>query len=148
VEGLFERGSELDELDAQVRDAAAGQGHLVVVEGPAGIGKIRLLAEARMRADGSVRALSARGSELEREFAFGVVRQLSRPSSRRPSAGRSCSVLRIDLGPRRMPCLAFAHQCPVSVSQTTTLQDCVESMPASRPMANLQRARVRCSRAS
>lgn len=47
-----------------------------MVEGPAGIGKSRLLAEARGRAEGSMRVLSARGGELEREFAFGVVRQL------------------------------------------------------------------------
>jgi DNA-binding CsgD family transcriptional regulator len=76
MEGLLERGRELDELDAQIELAAAGQGRLVVVEGPAGIGKSRLLAEARRRAEGSMRVLSARGSELEREFAFGVVRQL------------------------------------------------------------------------
>jgi tetratricopeptide (TPR) repeat protein len=76
VEGLFERGRELDELDSQIERAAAGEGRLVVVEGPAGIGKSRLLAEARRRANGSMRVLSARGSELEGEFAFGVVRQL------------------------------------------------------------------------
>jgi DNA-binding CsgD family transcriptional regulator len=76
VQGLFERGLELEELDAQIERAGAGHGSLVLVEGPAGIGKSRLLAEARHRADGSMLVLSARGSELEREFAFGVVRQL------------------------------------------------------------------------
>ena len=76
MQGLFERGLELAELDSQIERAAAGEGTLVVLEGPAGIGKSRLLAEARGRADGSMRVLSARGSELEGEFAFGVVRQL------------------------------------------------------------------------
>ena len=74
--GLFERGRELEQLDAHIGRAAAGDGGVVVVEGPAGIGKSRLLAEARRRADGSLRVLSARGSQLEGEFAFGVVRQL------------------------------------------------------------------------
>src|SRR5919106_6094459 len=76
MDGLLERGRELDELDAQIERAVAGEGRLVVVEGPAGIGKSRLLAEARRRGEGSMRVLSARGSELEGEFAFGVVRQL------------------------------------------------------------------------
>src|SRR6186997_103652 len=76
VDELFERGPELDELAARIERAAAGQGGLVVVEGPAGIGKSRLLAAARGRAEGSLRVLAARGSELEGEFAFGVVRQL------------------------------------------------------------------------
>jgi DNA-binding CsgD family transcriptional regulator len=76
VNGLLERGRELDELDAQIERAAAGEGRLVVVEGPAGIGKSRLLAEARQRAEPTMRVLSARGSELEGEYAFGVVRQL------------------------------------------------------------------------
>ena len=51
-----------------------------MVEGPAGIGKTVLLAVARDAAgrDG-FRVLRARGAELEREFAFGVVRQLVEP---------------------------------------------------------------------
>ncbi|HEV2727498.1 MAG TPA: AAA family ATPase, partial [Solirubrobacterales bacterium] len=76
---LFERRGELDQLDAQITQAAGGQGCLAVVEGPAGIGKSRLLAEARSRAEGAMRVLSARGSELEGEFPFGVVRQLFDP---------------------------------------------------------------------
>jgi DNA-binding CsgD family transcriptional regulator len=76
VQGLFGRRLELEGLDSQIERAVAGEGGLVVVEGPAGIGKSRLLAEARSRAEGPMRVLSARGSELEGEFAFGVVRQL------------------------------------------------------------------------
>ncbi len=48
-----------------------------MVEGPAGIGKTVLLAASRDVAEGEgFRVLRARGAELEREFAFGVVRQL------------------------------------------------------------------------
>ena len=51
-----------------------------MVEGPAGIGKTALLAVARDAAEGEgFRVLRARGAELEREFAFGVVRQLVEP---------------------------------------------------------------------
>ena len=51
-----------------------------MVEGPAGIGKTVLLAAARDAAEGEgFRVLRARGAELEREFAFGVVRQLVEP---------------------------------------------------------------------
>src|SRR5204863_240124 len=74
-----EREPELAALAAVVDSACAGEGSLVVIEGTAGIGKTRLLAEARARAGGEMRVLSARGGELEGEFAFGVVRQLFEP---------------------------------------------------------------------
>src|SRR4051794_5244821 len=50
---------------------------MLLVEGPAGIGKSRLLAEVRRQApELGAFVLTARGSELEREFPFGGVRQL------------------------------------------------------------------------
>ena len=50
---------------------------MIFIEGPAGIGKSRLLAESRRRAaERELLVLSARGGELERDFPFGVVRQL------------------------------------------------------------------------
>jgi DNA-binding CsgD family transcriptional regulator len=53
---------------------------VVVLEGPAGIGKTRLLATARTAALGAgVRVLAARGSELESHVPFGMVRQLFEP---------------------------------------------------------------------
>jgi DNA-binding NarL/FixJ family response regulator len=74
---LLEREHELEAVEAAISAAAEGTASLVLVEGPAGIGKSQLLAEARMLGeehDLAVRA--ARGSELERDFPFGVVRQL------------------------------------------------------------------------
>ncbi|MBV8999992.1 MAG: AAA family ATPase [Solirubrobacterales bacterium] len=74
---LFERQRELALIDWAVEEAASGIPRLVVVEGAAGIGKSRLLAEARARAAAAgLRVLSARAGELEREFAFGVMRQV------------------------------------------------------------------------
>ena len=49
----------------------------VLVEGPAGIGKTRLLEELGRRAAGrGVTVLAAHGSPLEQSFGYGVVRQL------------------------------------------------------------------------
>src|SRR5881227_2226248 len=77
---LLERDEELTELAELVREASAGRGRLVLVEGPPGIGKTRLLEAVRDRArEGGMTMLSARASELDREFPFGVVRQLFEP---------------------------------------------------------------------
>src|SRR5262245_24157934 len=84
---LLEREQEVAALAALVEEASAGLARLVVVEGPAGIGKTQLLAEARRRAPAAgLRVLSARGGELEREYAFGVVRQLFEPALAGPDA--------------------------------------------------------------
>jgi predicted ATPase len=73
----LEREHELHVLDALIATACRGFGQLVRVEGAAGVGKTRLLAAARCHAQqAGMRVLAARGSELEREFAYGVVRQL------------------------------------------------------------------------
>jgi DNA-binding CsgD family transcriptional regulator len=77
---LVERDGELEEIDRLVQGALAGQAMLGLVEGPAGIGKSRLLAAARENAGAAgFRVLGARGSDLERELPFGIVRQLFEP---------------------------------------------------------------------
>ena len=76
MSALLDRERELAELDAIVAEAAEGHGRMVLMEGPAGIGKSGLLIGLRERAGGRMRVLAARSSELEREFGFGVVRQL------------------------------------------------------------------------
>src|SRR5688572_9449751 len=74
---LRERDAELDQIERAVTAAAGGQGQLVIVEGPAGIGKSSLLRAARAFArEGGIRHLGARGSELESRFPFGMVHQL------------------------------------------------------------------------
>src|SRR5438045_2500110 len=74
---MLEREAEMAALEAVLGAAQSGEGRLVVVEGSAGIGKTRLLAEARALATAvEFEVLTARGGELEGQFAFGIVRQL------------------------------------------------------------------------
>ena len=76
-EHLLEREEELAALDAVIERARRGEGRLVLFEGPAGIGKTRLLRAARDGAqDAGMRVLTARGAELERDYPFALVRQL------------------------------------------------------------------------
>jgi DNA-binding CsgD family transcriptional regulator len=70
---IYEREAELAKLSAALTAARAGAGQLVVIEGPAGIGKSLLLAEARAMAETrGMAVLAARGIELERDASFGV----------------------------------------------------------------------------
>jgi DNA-binding SARP family transcriptional activator/DNA-binding CsgD family transcriptional regulator len=74
---IVERDNEVTLLGMLLGDAIGGEGRVALIEGPAGIGKTRLLAEVRAQAPAyGMTTLSARGSELEREFPFGVARQL------------------------------------------------------------------------
>ncbi len=77
---LLERERELETLRDGVDRACAGEGTLLLIEGPAGAGKTVLAREARGAAERArMMPLEARGSELEQPFAFGVVRQLLEP---------------------------------------------------------------------
>jgi DNA-binding CsgD family transcriptional regulator len=79
-DSLLERHEELAKIEFALAEARDGRGSFVVVEGPAGIGKTALLTAARNAAVNSgMRVLRSRGSELELDFAFGVVRQLFEP---------------------------------------------------------------------
>jgi len=61
----------------------AGGGGGLLIEGPAGVGKTALLGTLTARADADgYRVLRARGSEMERDFGFGLVRQLFEPALR------------------------------------------------------------------
>lgn len=78
---LLERDAEVAAVAVGVDAVVSGGGGVVWIEGPAGIGKTRLLDEARDRAGvAGLRVLTARASELERDFAFGVVRSLFEPA--------------------------------------------------------------------
>ncbi len=74
---LLDRAADVAAVDAVIAAASNGVGGMLVVDGPAGLGKTALLKVAVDRAaTAAARVLSARGSELEQGFPAGVVRQL------------------------------------------------------------------------
>jgi DNA-binding CsgD family transcriptional regulator len=73
----LERERALERLERAISAAVDGVGSVVAIEGEAGIGKTSLVGYATgCGSSAGMRVLRARGGELEREFAFGVVRQL------------------------------------------------------------------------
>ena len=90
---LLEREAQVAALEALAEAARSGGGRFVVVEGSAGIGKTRLLAEARAIAGSAGMRTRRPRRRVRGRFAYGIVRQLFEPllaSAARISA-RSCS---------------------------------------------------------
>ncbi len=73
---LLERDRQAEEISAGLAAGRRGEGRVILIEGPAGIGKSGLLQTLRGQVDARSRVLVARASRLEQAFAFGVVRQL------------------------------------------------------------------------
>ncbi|MCX4908957.1 BTAD domain-containing putative transcriptional regulator [Streptomyces sp. NBC_00878] len=74
---LVDRAPQLAELRRCLRSALDGEPRVVLIEGPAGIGKSRLLSEvAGLAAEEGILTLTARGSQREKDYGFGTVRQL------------------------------------------------------------------------
>jgi DNA-binding CsgD family transcriptional regulator len=91
---LLEREPELGRIQEAIRHAGSGAGGLVVIGGPAGIGKTALLqAACGMAERAGMRVLRARSSDLEQEFAFGVVRQLFEAPLARATAEERAALL-------------------------------------------------------
>src|SRR5687768_11421143 len=77
---LLERERELDELRGALADAEERRGRMLLVEAPAGLGKTSLLSAAwELAGAAGFQRLRARASDLERDFAYGLVRQLLEP---------------------------------------------------------------------
>src|SRR5438105_13582189 len=75
--GLLERDGELEVIASLLARVRSGEGALLVIEGQAGVGKTELLRTAGDLGDAEgLCVLRTRGSELDRAFAFGMVRQL------------------------------------------------------------------------
>jgi DNA-binding CsgD family transcriptional regulator len=77
---LLQRDAELAVVGRLLGAVRAGSGRLIVVEGPAGIGKSSLLRAAALDAVASgVRVLRAWGGPLEQDAGWGIARQLFGP---------------------------------------------------------------------
>src|ERR687898_199222 len=80
---LLERDAELATIGATLTGVVEEGGRLVVIRAPAGMGKSRLLGAAADEAlTRGFTVLAVRGSELERSFPLGLVRQLFDPLMR------------------------------------------------------------------
>jgi DNA-binding CsgD family transcriptional regulator len=113
AETLLERERELAELADALDAAEDGRGNVVLLEAPAGLGKTSLLRAAAEAATArGFTCLRARAGELERDFAYGCVRQLFEPA-----------VARADVADRERlfggaaalsrPLFAPAEECPL-----------------------------------
>jgi predicted ATPase len=77
---MLERGQEIDALESLLAAARSGVGGCATLEGGAGIGKSRLLAEVRGAAAAAGMAVAhARCSPPESDFSFGAALQLFEP---------------------------------------------------------------------
>jgi DNA-binding CsgD family transcriptional regulator len=91
---LLEREDEVVAIAGVVAGAASGSGRILMIEGSPGIGKTRLLWEARrLAADAGFRTLGARCDELEDSIAFGVASQLLTAPLQRAKPGERAALL-------------------------------------------------------
>jgi len=89
---LVERDAERELIESAVAGSEFGEGRVVLVYGPAGVGRSSLLrACAGDAAARGIVVLEAGGDELERGYGFGIVRQLleARIARLRPAERRS-----------------------------------------------------------
>jgi DNA-binding CsgD family transcriptional regulator len=91
---LIERSGDLAPIEEALAAAVREEGHLALVSGPAGIGKTALLRAADERGlSRGFAVLSATGTESERGFPFGVVRQLYRQVHSASTGAESAGVV-------------------------------------------------------
>ena len=91
---MFERERELGVVAGALDRLVGGEGSMLLVEGPAGIGKTTLLAAAtQFGRQRTVLVLEARAGELEREMPFVIPRQLLEPIVERADAAERARLL-------------------------------------------------------
>jgi DNA-binding CsgD family transcriptional regulator len=91
---LLERDIELGLADGFLEDVRGGEGRIMVLEGPPGVGKTALLRSVGERATKrGVEVLHARASQLDHGFSFGVARQLLERRVRAAAPGERKALL-------------------------------------------------------
>jgi AAA ATPase-like protein len=112
---LLEREPELEALAEAVARTGEGAGRALLMEAPAGLGKSRLLAStAALAEEAGLRVCTARGALREREFAFGVARQLyERPVSTATESESDA----LFAGAAELSRRLFGHDGPGTVAQ-------------------------------
>ena len=71
---ILDRDAELTAMTAAITAAAGGRGSLILVQGPAGIGRTTMLSVASAEAAAhGMRTLTARGLALEQGFTYGII---------------------------------------------------------------------------
>lgn len=116
---LVERDRESDAIQRAVDDVLrTGSGTTLLVEGEPGIGKTELLAEAAERAAlAGMTVWRASGAVLEREFGYGVVRQLFERHLRQLTEPARERVLSDAAGPARQVFEPARQQGPASAAE-------------------------------
>ena len=135
---LVEREDELAAVDGALDRAVSGRGGVVLFEGPAGIGKTRLLDELRSRAQQrKLRVLEARAGVLEREFGFGVVRQLLEPAGEDQMQGAASGARAVlteqGIGDGTFPILHSLFRLVERLARDQPLALCIDDLQWSDP---------------
>ena len=132
----MEREREVDALRRPLEAARRGEGGAALVEGPAGIGKSRLLDAAAASADDFV-VLRARASELEREFPFGVVATAVRVAAVRREPGGAPGLLAGAGGLAERVLAPWRRRTAAAATRSRRCTGCywfAATLPASRPV--------------
>ena len=107
---LLERERELDVVRDALDRLGDDQGSMLLIEGPAGIGKTRLLgAAAELGRRQAALVLEARAGQLEREMPFVVARQLLEPPIERADEAERSRLL---AGSAALSLIAFGVEQP------------------------------------
>jgi predicted ATPase len=111
---LLDREQELRALRVALVEARAENGQLLLIEGPAGLGKTSLLrAASDIAVEMDFVTLRARASELERDFPYGCVRQLLEPA-----VSRAAGSERLFDGAAALAMPLFEARAPVAQSES------------------------------
>ena len=115
MRAAIERDGERARLSRALDRAIAREGGLVLIEGPAGIGRsTELEATRRAARERGMTVLAARASELEQTYPFGVVRQLFERELLSASADRRAELL-ADAAVLAAPALGLDGRPPAAV---------------------------------